>query len=175
MKKSVVFAGVALIAASVMADGPMIKQDTHELSLAGNLNRDTLALGIGYGYFIMDGLEVGAGVVGSYNDFGDKSDAKTFGGDLFAQYNFDLESKFVPFVGVAAGVRYTKLDISGYDSDSETGVFGEGQLGVKYFIVDNLAITLFAFYDISDKEVYTNKDKMEKDDFGLRLGMNTYF
>lgn len=174
MKKAVVLAGAALFAAGVMAAEPMIVKGTHELSLAGNLDRDTVALGVGYGYFIMDGLEVGADVAGSYEDMGDNSKVKLLGGDIFAQYNFKIDAPVVPFVGVAGGIRYVKVEVRDFDDD-ETAALGEAQLGVKYFVADNVAIALYGFYDVSDKEIFTNKDEMEKYDFGARLGMNTYF
>ena len=74
----------------------------------------------------------------------------------------------------------TGLDWSGFDTHGdlapdETAALGEAQLGVKYFVADNVAIALYGFYDVSDKEIFTNKDEMEKYDFGARLGMNTYF
>ena len=174
MKKAVVLAGAALFAAGVMAAEPMIVKGTHELSLSGNLDRDTVALGVGYGYFIMDGLEIGADVAGSYEDMGDNSKIKLLGGDIFAQYNFKIDAPVVPFVGVAGGIRYVKVEVADWDED-ETAVLGEAQLGVKYFVADNVAIALYGFYDVSDKEIFTNKDEMEKYDFGARLGMNTYF
>lgn len=175
MKKAVVLASAALFAAGVMAAEPMIVKGTSELSLAGNLDRDTIALGVGYGYFIIDGLEVGADVAGSYEDLGDNSKVKTFGGDIFAQYNFKIDAPVVPFVGVAGGFRYMKVEVRDFENDDDTAFVGEGQLGVKYFVADNVAIALYGFYDVADKEVFTNKDEMEKYDFGARLGMNTYF
>ena len=43
------------------------------------------------------------------------------------------------------------------------------------YLDHGIVSSLYGFYDVSDKEIFTNKDEMEKYDFGARLGMNTYF
>jgi hypothetical protein len=52
---------------------------------------------------------------------------------------------------------------------------GEAQLGAKAFIANNIAITMYGFFDFSNEEIYSNKGELEKTDFGLRVGMNSYF
>lgn len=154
--------------------GAMLNQGTRELGVAADLDRDSVVGAVSFGQFIADGMILGVGLNGGYRDYGHSTEEYSFGGNVFGQYHFDMASPLVPFAGLVGGVQYTKVETKSYDS-SETGVFGEAQLGVKSFIAENIAIAVYGFFDISNKEIYTNKDDMEKTDFGLRVGMNSYF
>ncbi len=156
------------------AFGAMLNQGTRELGIAGELDRDTAAGEVSFGQFIMDGLILGAGVMGAYQDYGDL-DAQTYGAKVFAQYHLDMASPLVPFAGAAGGVQYAKVEVDDAGSDSETVWMGELQLGVKTFIANNIAIATYGFFDFSNEEIYSDKDEMEKTNWGLRIGMNSYF
>ncbi|MGI6086475.1 MAG: outer membrane beta-barrel protein [Kiritimatiellia bacterium] len=173
MKKIIGSVMVAGLVAST-AFGAMLNQGTRELGVFANIDRDSLDAKVSFGQFIMDGLIIGAGISGGWQD-ADSVDAATYGASAYAQYHFDIGSPLVPFVGAAAGVQYSKIDIDGLGSDSETGLMGEAQLGAKAFIANNIAITMYGFFDFSNEEIYSNKGELEKTDFGLRVGMNSYF
>jgi len=157
------------------AFGAMLNEGTRELSIAGDLDRDTAALGVSFGQFVIDGLILGLGVNGAYEDFGNDNEFSSYGANVFAQYHLDLASPLVPFAGLAGGVQYAKLKTKEFGSESETGWMGEAQLGVKTFIANNIAIATYGFFDFSNKEIYSDKDEMEKTNYGLRIGMNSYF
>lgn len=185
MKKIACLLAVALIAATGFSAS--LSEGTKELGVAGEINRDTVAAAASLGYFVIDNLVVGLGAGGAYYDFGDRLEMTSYSGGVYAQYHFDLGSAFVPFIGAQANIAYAKVsqkysstDPSGAKvttevSSDETAFMGEGQVGVKMFVAENVAIAAYGFYDMSNKEIYSNKDEMEKKDFGLRVGMNTYF
>ncbi len=172
--KKIIGSAMAIGLASSMAFGAMLNQGTRELGIAAELDRDTAAGEVSFGQFIMDGLILGAGAMGAYQDYGDL-DSKTYGAKVFAQYHLDMASPLVPFAGAAGGVQYARLELDDAGSESETGWMGEVQLGVKTFIANNIAIATYGFFDFSNKEIYSDKDEMEKTNWGLRIGMNSYF
>lgn len=174
MKKIISMFIVAGLAGAT-AFGAMLNQGTRELSVAANLDRDSIMGEISFGQFVRDGMILGVGAGGGYMDFGHGSEAYEIGGDVFGQYHFDMAGAVIPFVGVSGGIGYAKIKIKDMGSESETGLIGEAQFGVKSFIAENIAIAFYGFFDVSNKEVFTDKDEMKKTDYGLRIGMNSYF
>lgn len=173
MKKiSGILMAIGLVASSSF--GAMLDKGTRELTLAGQLDRDSLAAECSFGQFVLDNLIVGLGLTGAYQDMGDSVDMQGYGGKVFSQYHFVIKAPVIPFVGLAGGVVYSKISGERTSKD-DTGWYGEGQAGIKTFVADNVAIAVYGFYDIANEEVFTNKDEMEKTNFGLRIGMNTYF
>ncbi|MCA1808922.1 MAG: hypothetical protein LC725_05640 [Lentisphaerae bacterium] len=173
MKKIIAMvAAVGFVASSSF--GAMLEQGTRELGVAGQWNRDSVAGFVSFGQFVADGLILGVSGNGGYNDFGNDADARTWGGSLFAQYHLDVGAALVPFVGLAGGAQFMKLKAAGR-SESDTGWFGEGQAGVKTFISNNIAVAIYGYYTRSDKEIFTNKDELNRYDYGMRVGMNSYF
>lgn len=170
--------------------GAALNEGTRELGVTANVRRDAVAGAVSFGQFIVDGLLLGVNVNGMHEDFGklaasDNGEAVTYegslkfqsyGANLFAQYHFDLDNIFVPFVGLATGVQYAKLELPAAGSQSDTGWLGEAQVGVKTFVVNNVALVTYGFFAHADERIFSDKDaKMRKNDWGLRLGLNYYF
>lgn len=93
-----------------------IDQGTRELQLSGGVDFDTAAdtrvdLGIGYGYFVRDQIEV-IGALGVSDD-----DISTeVRGAVSGEYNWDLGTEIVPYVG---------LGIGGVNVDLNTDAFSQ--------------------------------------------------
>ncbi len=159
--KKIIGSAMAIGLASSMAFGAMLNQGTRELGIAAELDRDTAAGEVSFGQFIMDGLILGAGAMGAYQDYGDL-DSKTYGAKVFAQYHLDMASPLVPFAGAAGGVQYARLELDDAGSESETGWMGEVQLGVKTFIANNIAIATYGFFDFPTRKFIPTRMKWKK-------------
>lgn len=152
-----------------MNDGlaPMLAEGTQEFGIAGSLNfAEDVAynLNLTYGVFIKDGWEFGfgVGVQGVESDY-------TFSLGLFTEYNFVLNptSKWVPFVGFS--MNWAKLDSDAFDTDSiALGL----QLGVKYFVRENIAISTSIGADFAFDDVFPGGDDFQEQ---INIGTRFYF
>jgi opacity protein-like surface antigen len=165
----------ALASASFAADGvvtPSLKEGTQEIVADGfydpsSMEGDVFSIGMSYGYFVMDNVEVGVGA--AYQDADKLGSSVELG--AFGEYNFDLGTPLVPFVGV--GVSYTYLDYEEVDTDDS--IVGTGSAGVKYFLADNIALRLAANASIASEDVYSDEDgDVTDEDFNITLGMAFY-
>ena len=155
--------------AASLNDGlpPMLSQGTREFGVGGNVNfADDIAynLNLSYGYFVRDRWEVGFGL----GVQGVESDA-TFSLGLFTEYNFCLgeTSKWVPFVGFSA--NWASLDSDALDADSiALGL----DLGVKYFIRENIAVSLSIGADFAFDDVFPGEDDIQQQ---INIGTRFYF
>lgn len=152
---------------------PMLKAGTQELGLSGNLDFDDpggdLSLDIfgSYGYFIQDYVEVG-GKVGYVRAEG--GDVEIFSLGAFGEYNFPASVIGVPFIGL--GLDYSYADI--YDEDNDAFVFTPAA-GVKWFITEYFAIDTRLFFNWASEDLYVNDGEVEDTNWGLTLGLRTYF
>ena len=160
---------------------PDLSAGTQELGLAGSVGLDDGVewdLSLSYGIFIAQGWEVGFSVDWSGED-GDILRDSRFG--LFTEYNFLTGTKFVPFIGIGAsyatsGDRFapgpddTTTEIAGVE-----GVAFSGELGVKYFIRSNMAITVAANYSWSPDDVFGVADDIGDSLTNLEIGLRFYF
>jgi hypothetical protein len=158
---------------------PNLDEGTKELRVAGSYDGDhpldyQAVLDLGFGYFIMDNVEVGCLLGWQGNDVFDLYEV-----GAFAEYNFDLDSPIVPFVQVGALWVGAEVDDDIYndsnsiDEDAWAGRFGAG---VKYFIRDGVALALEGVYDIASEDVYADDDG-DVDDYNWQalLGLRIYW
>ncbi|MDA7907896.1 hypothetical protein N9062_02005 [Akkermansiaceae bacterium] len=153
--------------ALTVSDGlpPMLSEGTREFGITGNINfADDIAynMNVTYGWFIKDRWEVGFGL----GVQGVESDAN-FSLGLFTEYNFMISetSKWVPYVGFF--VSWASLSSDVLDADS---IALGRNLGMKYFVRENIAISMsigaqFAFDDVFPGE----------DDFQRQINIGTRF
>jgi hypothetical protein len=97
-----------------------------DLTLSGtgandkDFNDGSFNVNVGLGYFISNEVEVAVRQSGGYSDGWSGSTA------IAADYNFDLNSKLVPFVGVSVGYTY---------GDGVNNTWSAGpEVGVRYFL-----------------------------------------
>jgi len=161
--------GISMIAAS--SYGVMISEGTRELVLEGSYDFESAAgsaldLNVKLGYFVLDGIEVG-GLVGVSDD--DFSTDWRIG--AFAEYNVDLGEPIVPFVGVSTGWLRFDPDVG----SSEDTIFLGAEAGAKYFIAENIAISLSYQFTWADEDVFVEDDKVTDTDHRIVLGMRFFF
>ena len=114
------------------------------------------------GYFVTNNIQVG-GMLTYMN-------AEVLGEDLTAvmlgtaaDYHFNTQSTFVPFVGAA--FYYVDVDVDGLGSDNDWA--WEARAGVKQFVAENVAITY--------KLAYMDFDELEMDGITVSLGLSFLF
>ncbi len=161
--------GITLIAAS--SYGVMIQEGTKELVLEGaydfqSVAGSALALDAKVGYFVMDGIQVGGLVGVSDNDF--TTDWRI---GAFAEYNVDLGEPIVPFVGASVGLVRTDPDVG----SSEDTLFLGAEAGAKYFIAENIAVSLSYQFLWADEDVFADNGDRDDTDHSIQLGMRFFF
>lgn len=155
-----------------LATAQTLTAGTQELVVGGLLDPDTAAdtqfdLSVKYGYFVADYLEVGGAGAISDNDA-----VSTYGIGGFVEYNFDLGTEVVPYVGAGLGWLNADYDIVGEDEDA---IEFSGYGGVKYFIAQNIAISGELEFDWASEEIYLEDDDIADTNIQLNLGMRFFF
>lgn len=144
---------------------PKLSAGTREFALGGNINwGDDIDYNVdlAYGYFIQDNWMVGFNL----KTQGKNSDIN-FGLGLSTEYNFVGDSKWVPFVGFS--MNWAKLDSGALDASSiALGL----DLGVKYFLRENLALSFSVGADYAFDDVFPGGDDFAKQ---INIGTRFYF
>lgn len=157
---------------------PMLDKGTKEISIAGRIEApdfDSIDYDIdgSYGYFIRDGWEIGTQIGAS--DFGG-SDRVDIG--LFTEYNFNRDSRWVPYLGAAIGLGTVSFD-DGIDGDSTLddgdGAVFDAEAGVKFFIKPYMAISTAINFQIATDDVFATDDSIEDNLTTFQLGMRFYY
>ncbi|MGE9268054.1 MAG: hypothetical protein ACQKBY_08150 [Verrucomicrobiales bacterium] len=151
-----------------MADSslPDLSEGTQEFGVAGSVNwADDVIYNVDltYGYFFRDNWQIGFATKVS----GVESDV-AFGLGLFTEYNWVCDSKWVPFLGFSAEWKHLDSDTV-FDGDS----IGLGlDLGVKYFIRQNVAVSFSIGADYAFDDVLPGGDDFAKT---INIGTRFYF
>lgn len=184
-KKSLIAIGVSgfVLGTPALADDsgwvPKLDKGTQEISVAGRLEYPDLKkldydIDASYGYFIRDGWEIGTRIGAS--DFGgvDRVDV-----GVFTEYNFNRQSKWVPYVGAAIGLGSVSFDDGDFDTstelDDEDGAIFDMQLGVKWFLRPYMAISTAINFQFATEDVFATDDSLEDNLATLQIGMRFYF
>lgn len=171
MKKFTIIV-VFSLATIVAGYAQLLKQGTKELDFEGNWDPKGAAgnqfwTGIGFGYYVIDNLELVAAGAFIYDDY-----EIGYHPAVGAQYNFNLGYKLVPFIGINLGWGiWDYKDVE----DTDGFVYG-GEAGVKYFITEGLALSVSFDYDQSAGKIWMEKDgKMVDNNWGPRWGLRYNF
>jgi hypothetical protein len=179
MKKVFIILIISLLAGTSMAQ--RLAVGTQEVKLSGTIDFKTAAgtlidLDVFYGVFVMDYLEVG-GVLGVIDD-----DARTIWRiGAASEYNIDLGSPLVPYVGL--GIYLSKYEIQVKNSDliiatedeKEEAFLASGEVGCKYFLTDNVALSTAFVFEWATKDIYPDDNKMTDTDYHIDFGLRAFF
>lgn len=150
----------------------LLPEGTDELGLSGVVDFQTIGetlldLNVSYGYYFVD--DVQAGVLGSFRT-DENYTAWALG--LTMEYNFDLGTEFVPFVGGA--VKYMQVD-SEYADDGNGGVVLGVAGGAKFFLTEYLALTGGLTLEVATAEVFPSGDDLDIWHARLDAGLRVFF
>jgi len=151
---------------------PNLDRGTRVLEGAGNIDfmADEIRIQAAYGEIFDDGFEYA--VVAGLRD-NDESMSTELG--VRAEYNLDSDSALVPFL--SAGVVWANAESEDNDVDTDAAVFSVGG-GVKYFIRDDIALTLDGSYRVASDDIFVDNDEegeVQDDEFRLLLSVRSYF
>lgn len=160
---------------------PDLSAGTQEFGIGGNVQfgGDVIYnLDISYGYFFKDNWEVGfnAGIQGADSQL-------SLGLGLFTEYNFDFDSKWVPFVGASVGLATLSTDDGGSAAlnddinsiEDATSVTLGGVFGMKYFLRENIAITGSVDFTWSPDDVFGGVEDAASNASNINIGTRFYF
>ena len=167
-------AAVALLMGAGVANAEMIYQGTRELGLSGFLDFDTaddatIRADVTVGQFVYDYWQIGAGA-----GLGISDSLREFRGELFTEYNFEINAAVLPYIGtsigfVAADVEFEELD--GKDSAFTVG----GEIGLKGFLSEEVALAGGVEFLWATDDVFLAKDSVEDTDVRLSLGLRFFY
>ena len=158
---------------------PDLSAGTQEFGIGGNVQFGgdvVYNLDISYGYFFKDNWEVGidASIQGSDTQV-------TLGVGLFTEYNFDLDSKWVPYIGASVSLASLNTDDGGSFSttvgsvDDVTSIALGGEFGIKYFFRENIAITASVDFQWSPDDVFGGLEDASEAASNISIGTRFYF
>lgn len=188
MNKSTILAAILAAAVGTTStaqaqteDTPMLNQGNKELALSGiiefpEFEEVDFDIDVSYGYFVRDGWEVGARLLGA-----DVGGVERFDLSLFTEYNFRRHTNVVPYIGTSVGVASVSYDEGEFDSgttlsrgDDEATVFGV-QAGVKWFVRPYMAISTSIAFNVSSDDIYQADNELADNLTRFRLGLRYYF
>ena len=169
MVAAVAVAGVMVAEqARAMAAVPSLLMGTRSMNVSGALsdNGDDFVVSLqgAYGYFFQDFMQAGAfagiQLIGSAYTM--------FSGGVFGEYNVDLGSQLVPYVGGSVGLLW--LDT---EWDSDTAIEASGYGGARYFFVDYAAIGAALVLNVATEDMYNGGE--DAIDWTAVLNTSWYF
>lgn len=180
MKKHIIGSLVCLAALSTtLTAHARLEKGTQELGVQGSLDLDAaddyqLKLDLSYGYFMYDDVEVGAQLGVSASDSYKNLD---LGG--FVEYNFNNESRWVPFIGAAAAIGSSSFSDEGsdlgVDLEDATAFNVDLSLGVKAFINDNVAVSGKFIQTFSTDDIHFDGEEAKDSASSILIGTRFYF
>lgn len=165
-------AALLVVALAGSSYGAMLSAGTREIKVAGLVDFDTadetlVIAQFFYGQFVMDYIEVG--LRASFTD----SDSQTsWGIGAAAEYNFDLGTEMVPYVGVGVGIT----DVEVQDLQDDSAIVGSVEGGAKFFLAENIALSGAIVLEWATEDIYQEEeDDFEDTDSRIEVGMRFFF
>jgi len=181
MRKGLLSAVVGVLVAVNVFAVP-IEQGTRELYVSANANSgEAVSASVRYGYFVIDALQLGGMASAGFASL-----SSSLSAGAFVEYNFDVGTEAVPFVGVAVTHRTASHTTTVHPDPMNPGaeeqvmtqttaLVGRGTVGIKYFVAENLAISAGVYVDSADGEVFQSGGTPTTSDFGLSVGTRFFF
>lgn len=168
---------VCLLQVTLYSQEPVHRKGAQDLFLyvdpdLEGVTGDTLVADMGYGYFLTPQMRLGlsAGLKTVEDIAPGEKDYRYRSLELSWQYVFEHHGRFMPYIGVSAGMaslNYLELHTSSlaYGPD----------LGLQFFVTKRAAIDFSAKYRTSSQEVFVNDFKLETNDLNLKVGIRVTF
>lgn len=169
MKKAFYLMILATLLA-VTAPAQLLEQGVSEVRLNGLMDFETadgtlFSMDVFYGIFFVDYFEAGLAMGLRESD---SLSLWKVGPEL--EYNFDLGTELVPFVG--GGIFYGRYDA---DREKGNGVVIKTDAGIKYFVAEEVAISLAAVLEWASEDVYSEEGGLTDLDARLEMGLRFFF
>ncbi len=171
MKRYISSSIFVLFISSLFASAQMwpLTEGTQELQISGSLEwggpaGDTKELTLGYGYFTVEGLELGPRI-----SVFDMEDSTQYEITAFSEYHFMAAENVTPYVGVEFG--YYNNDAA---ENSAAGTLGFA-LGCKFFILEDIAIDTSLNYTLATADVFFSDSKYESERASLEVGLRFFY
>ncbi len=174
MKKMLLMAAMVTVLATSGLAVNNLWQGTSEIGGGGlldftSINGRVLSLSGQYGYFVIDLLEV-AGRVRILDN--DNETLWSFGPR--AEYNFETETDVIPYVGVSLEFGHAKYQNIDDAEEKNCAIFG-GQLGIKFFVTDNLSIVPAIEGEVATTDFFARNDELEAANATVTLATRYFF
>ena len=173
MKKFLLIAIILGIAGTGF--GQMLAMGTSELKVNGLLDFETsddtlFDLGIFYGQFFADYVECGVGISITESDH-----VSLWSLGVNCEFNYDMGTELVPFVGV--GLAYANYDVEtpGGDSDEDNALVISGSAGAKYFIAENIAVSAALVLEVASEDIFPEQEEFSDTNSKIELSMRFFF
>ncbi len=169
MKRAIV---LAMLVAAARAWSATLPMDTWELRLGGAVDFDNpqdkldWLIEAGAGYLIRDNLEVGGLADWRY----DGTDMGA-GLGLFGEYNLDLDSFVMPYVGL--GLRYRFGDYYRHVAGSSYLV-AQPAVGLKFFLSESVAVYTELVCEWATEEAFVQGGESKRHSIGLKTGLRCF-
>lgn len=168
MAAAVTLAGVMVAGQAHAAAVPSLLMGTRAVNVSGMLgdNGDDFEIDMSgsFGYFFQDyiqgGVFLGIDVIGS--------DYKYVDGGVCSEYNVNLGSQIVPYVGGSVGLIWTDTE-----HDSETAIEATGYGGARYFFVDYAAIGAELAVGVATEDIYNGGE--DAIDWAVHVNTSWYY
>jgi hypothetical protein len=147
---------------------PMLATGVQELSLSGHIDwngKPQYNLGASYGRFITPNWMLG--VSGALQRV---SSSNVYDAGVFVEYDLLTNTKWVPFARANTGYQFARNGNNSAIRYSD-GMYVGGEVGVKYFMRSNMAISL----STTGSWVVTGSGKSNGFSNGVDLGLKWYY
>lgn len=170
MKKLTVILAVFTMVSAAFATA--VPEGTQEIGLSGTFTADTPEgtdsdLLLRYGRFVQDQL-----VVGGLFNLRDNNAASFYGFGAYSEYNWDVETPWTPYLGLALAWGAVDSKVDSADNDSFVGT---PYAGVKYYFTDSVAAYSQFEYNLASDDIYVDEDlNVDSKNYGIRVGIRVY-
>jgi len=160
---------VMLSAGAAQAQMWPMTEGTQEIHVDGLMQWDgpageSVSLSLGYGYFLFENVEAGMRL--AYQDDGMQRIRSVAG---FVEQNYGVGWWLTPYIGGSLGL------VSSSRTEDSNALGLALRVGVKYFMVQDLALDLSARQEMATGKVYLNDGRSRHMRTSLDLGLRYFF